>query len=348
MSDQCPILNAARAVAVYGASGHTGGFVVRELMRRNFAVIAIGRDRAKLEAAGLPAGVSLQTAGLDDPQALALTLEGASFLVNCAGPFLDTADLLIQAALAAGIHYIDVTPEQESARVTFERYSEVAERAGVMVIPAMGFYGGLGDLLVTAAFGDWTGADEVRIGLALDSWKPTEGTRLTGQRNTYPRVTINDGKLVPLALPAPNTTWPFADPFGLQEMVEMPFTEAVLIQSHLQVRRFHNYLNLLPLLDLRDPSTPGPTASDALGRSAQKFLIEVEVRQGDKIRAASATGRDIYAITAPLVSEAVARILNAATTRGGVFAPGALFDAAEFLAELSPELATSRTSTTRS
>ena len=36
------------AVAVYGAAGHTGRFVVRELLRRGFAVIAIGRDEARL------------------------------------------------------------------------------------------------------------------------------------------------------------------------------------------------------------------------------------------------------------------------------------------------------------
>ena len=34
------------AVAVYGASGHTGRFVVKELGRRGFTPIAIGRDEA--------------------------------------------------------------------------------------------------------------------------------------------------------------------------------------------------------------------------------------------------------------------------------------------------------------
>jgi hypothetical protein len=67
----------------------------------------------------------------------------------------------------------------------------------------MGFYGGLSDLLATAAMGDWTRADEARIGIALDSWKPTEGTRVTGRRNTARRVTISEGKLQPLADPAP-------------------------------------------------------------------------------------------------------------------------------------------------
>ncbi|MGO4670773.1 saccharopine dehydrogenase NADP-binding domain-containing protein [Bosea sp. 2RAB26] len=340
MSDQFEGAGISKpAIAVYGAAGHTGRFVVRELLRRGFPAIAIGRDGEKLAEAGFPAGVRQEVAALADSAALARVLSGAAALINCAGPFLDTAEFLVPAALRARIPYLDVTAEQPSARATFERYSSAAEEAGVAVIPAMGFYGGLSDLLVTAAMGDWTGADEARVAIALDSWHPTEGTRVTGQRNTARRVTIAEGRLQHLPDPAPNAVWPFAEPFGAQEMVELPFTEAILIDSHLQLSDLHSYLNTAPLRDLRDGSTPAPVAADASGRSAQKFLVEVEIRRGDAVRRAAARGHDIYAITAPLVVEAVERLLKGAKARGGVFAPGAVFDARDFLAALAPDLA---------
>ena len=326
------------AVAVYGASGHTGRFVVRELSRRGFTALAIGRDATKLAAANLPTGVRQVVAALDDPASLARALDGAAAVINCAGPFLDTAEPLVTAALQARLHYLDVTAEQGSAQATFARYTLAAEDAGVVVIPAMGFYGGLSDLLVTAAMGDWTRADEARIGIALDSWEPTEGTRVTGRRNTARRVTISGGTLQPLADPAPNAVWSFADPFGAQEVVELPFTEAILIGRHLQLSELHTYLNTAPLRDLRDAATPPPVAADASGRSAQTFLVEVEIRWGSTVRRATARGRDIYAITAPLVVEAVERILSAPRAKGGVFAPGALFDAQDFLAALAPDI----------
>jgi len=47
----------------------------------------------------------------------------------------------------------------------------------------MVFYGGLGDPLATEAMERWAAADEICIAVALDSWQPTRGTRLTGQRN---------------------------------------------------------------------------------------------------------------------------------------------------------------------
>ena len=65
------------AVAVYGAAGHTGRFVIRELSRRGFSAIAIGRDAEKLAAADFPAGVRREVAALADSASLARALTGA-------------------------------------------------------------------------------------------------------------------------------------------------------------------------------------------------------------------------------------------------------------------------------
>ena len=65
--------------------------------------------------------------------------------------------------MRAQIHYLDVTAEQASVRDTFERFSERARERAITVIPAMAFYGGLGDLLATSAIGDWATADEILI-----------------------------------------------------------------------------------------------------------------------------------------------------------------------------------------
>ncbi len=325
-------------IAVYGATGHTGRFVVQELIRRGYAVVALARDAAKLDASGYPPEIRRAAVGLDDPAALDRALAGVGVVVNCAGPFLDTADALVSAALRAGAHYVDVAAEQASVQATFANHDAAAREAGRVVIPAMGFYGALADLLVTRAMGDWPQADAVRVGIALDSWNPTEGTRITGRRNTVRRLVISEGVLAPIADPAPATTWSFAPPFGDQDMIELPFSETILIHRHLAVSTLRGYLNTAPLRDLRDAATPPPVAVDASGRSAQTFLVEVEVRRGEEIRRGSARGQDIYAVTAPLVVEAVERILNDPVAPGGVFAPGEVFDASDFLAALAPDI----------
>jgi short subunit dehydrogenase-like uncharacterized protein len=281
-----------------------------------------------------------RTANVEEPASLDRALAGAAAVINCAGPFLDTAEPLVGAALRARIHYLDVTAEQSSALATFERFAALARDAKIVVVPAMGFYGGLGDLLATAAMGDWASADEIRIGIALDSWRPTLGTRLTGQRNTAPRLVITGGKLVPLGNPPATSSWMFPEPFGVQDVTELPLTETVVIGRHLRVSHLHTYINPAPLRDLRDSTTPPPEAADETGRSAQIFLVDVMVRNGMDTRRAVARGRDIYAFTAPLVVEATQRILDGVVEGAGVLAPGEMFDAPSFLRALSPEYLT--------
>ena len=90
--------------------------------------------------------------------------------------------------------------------------------------------------------------------------------------------------------------------------------------------------------DAGQPSTPPPHPVDASSRSAQQFMMDVVVRNGDSERRATAKGRDIYAFTAPLVVEAAERLLDGRFTRKGTAAPGELFDARDFLASLKNEV----------
>jgi hypothetical protein len=327
-------------VAVFGATGHTGRFVVDELLRRGLTPVAVGRDGEKLAAAGFrERGIATRWASFDNAASLAAALEGVAAVINCAGPFMDSAAPLAAAAVQGGVHYLDVSAEQPSTRATIEQFDGPARAAGVLVLPAMGFYGGLADLLATAAMGDWDWADEIRIGIALDSWHPTQGTRITGARNTVPRVVIADGQLAPLALPAQEITLNYPQPFGAQPSVELPFSEVILMAQHLRTRQLHSYLNLAALHDIRDPSTPAPAASDASGKSSQVFIVEAVASKDGARRRAVASGRDIYAFTAPFICEAAARILRGEfTSSGGAGAPGAIFDARSYLEALAPDL----------
>ena len=340
-----PMLNASSCaftkghkIVVFGASGHTGRFVVSELARRGAMGILAGRDPAKLLALHqtYPA-FEARVASIDDPASLDRALLGASLVINCAGPFADTATPVMEAALRTRIHYLDLTAEQAVALAAFEKFSEAAQKAGVMIMPSVAFYGALGDLLATAAMRDWTMAHEIQIAVALDSWKPTQGTRLTGQRNSGRRLAFSNNRLALVENPAPKLQWAFPPPFGTQEVTVLPLAETILISRHLRVPEIHAYINLVPLADLHDPTMPGPTPADERGRSAQEFLMEVSVRKGDDQRRAIAAGRDIYAVSAPIVVEAAERILGGDIQVTGTVAPGEIFDAEAFLRVLSPE-----------
>src|SRR5215469_17068860 len=196
-------------VTVFGAYGHTGRFVVSELRKRGCRPILAGRDAARLRALGdVHRGCELRVAAVDDPASLDHALSGAAAVINCAGPFLDTAGPVIDAALRARIHYLDWAAEQGAVLSAYERFAKSARDTAVVVIPAMAFYGGLGDLLATAAMSSWEHADEITIAISLDSWKPTRGTRVTGQRNSSQRLFFTKNKLE-RADPSPPRIWDF-------------------------------------------------------------------------------------------------------------------------------------------
>jgi len=326
-----------RTIAVFGAYGHTGRFVVAELCKRGWTPILCGRDADKLQTLDTSyPGLHTRVAAIEDPRSLDRAFSGAAAVINCAGPFLDTAAAVLEAALRARIHYFDVAAEQGAAVNVFQRFSIRAREAGVVVIPAMGFYGALGDLLATAAKADWADMDEIQIAVALDSWLPTRGTRLTGERNTARRLVVANNGLEPLGDPPETRTWNFPEPFGMQSVVALPLSEIITMSHHLRSPEIHAYMNLEPLKDLRNPETPPPTAVDDSGRSAQIFVVDAIVRRGDQQRRAIAHGRDIYAVTAPIVVEAAIRVIDGQEERSGAFAPGEIFDARDFLGSLCP------------
>jgi short subunit dehydrogenase-like uncharacterized protein len=168
-------------VAVVGATGHTGRFVVAELLRREMTAVAIARNPAAL-AAFPHFEVVRRQATVDHAASLDRALRRVQAVINCAGPFVDTADAVAGAAMRAGIHYVDVCAEQETARTTLKKLEEPARQAGVAVVPSMAFYGGFADLVVAAALDDWYCVDSIEIMIGLDSWHPTRGTWATIDR----------------------------------------------------------------------------------------------------------------------------------------------------------------------
>jgi short subunit dehydrogenase-like uncharacterized protein len=326
-----------RSAAIFGAYGHTGRFVVRELGRRGFTGTLSGRDGAKLQTIERSPTWALQTAVIDDALSLDRAIDGAPVVINCAGPFGETAPALLDAAIRAGAHYIDITGEALVAIDTFEHYESQLDGEAFAALPAVGFFGALGDLLATVASGDFDRSDEITIAVGLDSWQPTLGTRLAGERRAGRRVVFRDGALHLRAPedPIPTGEWEFAAPFGRQEVVgELTTVDVVTISRHLKTRDIHAFLNRTPIRDLSDPNMPPPEAVDASGRSAQQFMLDVVVRQGDQARRLTAHGRDIYAITAPIVAEAAERLLDGRFRCGGVGATAEIFDAEDFLGAL--------------
>ncbi|WP_103344331.1 saccharopine dehydrogenase NADP-binding domain-containing protein [Amycolatopsis sp. CA-126428] len=308
------------SVLVYGAYGHTGRFVVAELRERGYDVVLSGRNPAKLPG-GRPASV-------DDPASLDRALEGVAAVINCAGPFAETALPVAEAAIRAGVPYVDVAAELEANLDT------LALTADTAVVPAMAFFGGLADLLATAAMGDWTAADEVHVAYGLSGWRPTAGTlaagRVSRERRGGRRIRFAGGRLEYRDDALPTREWPFPEPLGPRPVLgEFSMADIVTIPRHLEVRDVVSYMTV--------DAAEGLAAAGERD-AAETFVVDVVVRAGNDERRIVARGEDIYAVSAPLAVEAVDRILTGRAKGKGVAPAGEMFDAADFLRALAPHI----------
>jgi len=325
------------SIAVYGAYGHTGKFILAELKRQGYKLILSGRDQEKLaELKKEYLDSVIKAADIHDTKSLDEAFSGAKIIINCAGPFLDTAKPIIESALRLGIHYIDLSAEQKAVLDVFEQFSEQAKSKEILVIPAVAFYGGLADLLSTAITQEWNETDEINVYIGLDSWHPTKGTRLTGDRNHYTRLTLKDKQLQELQ-PGSPIKWDFKNPIGIKEAVALPLSEIITISRHLNVKSINTFLSQNSLDDLRNETTPEPKPTDEKNRSSQLFSVEVVATKDNNKKTILAQGRDIYAVTAPLVVETVNRILSGKMKKTGVTTIGEVFDASDFLNALNED-----------
>jgi short subunit dehydrogenase-like uncharacterized protein len=122
-------------ILVYGAYGYTGELVARTASERGLDFEVAGRNGTKTRGLGVELGVESRVFDATDA---ADSIDGVEVVLNCAGPFAETYEPLVEACLATGTHYADVTGELSVFEAIAERDRE-AERAGVCLLPGVGF-----------------------------------------------------------------------------------------------------------------------------------------------------------------------------------------------------------------
>lgn len=118
---------------IYGANGYTGELIAREAARRGEKPILAGRSAQKIEPLARELGCDWRAFDLH-----AIDLSGVSLVLHCAGPFWRTSKPMVDACLAAGVHYLDITGEIPVFEAVLGRDAEARAR-GVVLLPGVGF-----------------------------------------------------------------------------------------------------------------------------------------------------------------------------------------------------------------
>lgn len=146
------------SVVVFGATGVTGRNVAAYLAERaeetgaRWAVA--GRDAAKLERILGEVGVRAPetiVADVTDPGSLAAMAARTRAILNLVGPYTLYGGPVIEACVANGAHYADLTGEMPFVRRTIDALHDRGAAAGLKVVQASGFEALPPDLAVLLA-----------------------------------------------------------------------------------------------------------------------------------------------------------------------------------------------------
>ncbi len=192
-------------ILVFGATGYTGRMVVESLVSDGRDVRIAGRSKERLEKlSARHGGLDWCVADVKEPDSVVKAAEGASVLVTTVGPYTWWGHVAADAALHAGIPYIDITGEPGWLRKVFDEYGPRAAEAGIPMLPAIGYDyvpGNLAGALALEAAGD--AARSVDIGYFLTgensrSMKSLSGGTLRSLRasSSEEQFAFRGGKLV--------------------------------------------------------------------------------------------------------------------------------------------------------
>jgi short subunit dehydrogenase-like uncharacterized protein len=133
-------------VVVFGATGVTGRRVAAYLAERAGETgarwAAAARDAAKLEQVLGEDGVTAPetiVADVGDPASLASMASRTRVVLNLVGPYTLYGRPVVEACVANGAHYVDLTGEIPFVRKIIDAFDGSASRAGVKVVQVCGF-----------------------------------------------------------------------------------------------------------------------------------------------------------------------------------------------------------------
>lgn len=343
-------------ITLFGATGYTGSQIAHLLEKSGTPYRLAGRSAAKLAALAqtLPSNPPILIADVSQPETLTALVKETRVLINCAGPFTDLGEPVVQSAAAAGVHYLDITNELAYV-ARLRQFDSLARTTGAVLVPACAFEVAISDCMV-AVLAQEIGErlESVNVVYALPSGVVSYGTRFSGLRTfAVSWLGYRGGKLV-RRLPGGR---PRAGVIGQKPYaaVAFPSSEIITVPAHVQVQEVQAWLALspqwagvvgmlLPLVSvlLRTPLgaltsftfryfTPPPPATPP---NAARFAIQVEATANGQPFTRTVRGADPYGLTAEIATYAAQKFLEPGFNRSGVLAPAQALEPSAFLSWL--------------
>jgi len=151
-------------VLLIGATGVFGSRLAERAAREPGLLPTLAAcDRTRLDALAARLG-GLPVRILDRERLGAADLAGFDVVVDAAGPFQASAPTVIEAAIAAGVHYIDLADGRDFV-AGIGVHDAAAKAAGISVIAGASSIPALSHAVLDTLVADWRRVETIRIGI---------------------------------------------------------------------------------------------------------------------------------------------------------------------------------------
>ncbi len=344
---------------LFGATGYTGRLTAQALASRGASFALAGRNATKLEALAQEMGAEdIRIARAGDVDALTDALHDVRVLVTCVGPFAELGDSGAEAALRAGVHYVDSSGEGDFIARLIARHDQCARRRGVAMAPAMGFDEAPADVAATLAV-EGLRRPQLTLTYAVPGVASAGTVRSALGILASKSPWLIDGKRAWRGFGEAQRWAPMPWPLGPRRSTSYPFAEAYLAPRHLELHGLRTLATVgagrrvalkatLPLLRASLAAPSLRSALDALvsrlkqapdddTREKARWTILAEASDGKAWRNVALQGRDPYGLTAELLAAAGVEMARPSYARSGVCAPVEAMGLEGLMKELSSQ-----------
>jgi hypothetical protein len=186
-------MSSTKQVLIYGGSGYTGKLVAESLAQRGIPFVFAGRNHGRLAAAlqvveerfGNAFDVEIAVANNTVEELLPL-FESVAVVINVAGPFMQIAWPVVEAALQSDCHYLDTTGEQDWALAIKKKYGQAFADKGLLLSPANSYMWAAGAIAAEVVL-ETAGVDSLDLTYQIDHGLPSEAST-----KSFLRMVCND------------------------------------------------------------------------------------------------------------------------------------------------------------
>ncbi len=327
-------------IIVVGATGYTGKLVCKQLDKENIHFDITGRDMTGLlllkekykSIDNIVIADVMDKKGVDE-------ILNSDIIINCVGPFYIYANLLLEAVVKQSKIYFDISGEELFVDNSIEKFAETSKSNGAVLVHSAAFESALVEVMVNLLMQNSRGVESVNSYYRFEQSKPSPGTRFTMKLSRFIETFIikngekiktnniandigssfevNGSQYYPIHYPMPEIPL-LAYKFGIKNIASFLLVDK--LSASVSKNAIGNKSEMADVIRrFIKRKSKGPTE---MQRENQYFDLIVDVKyDNDTNKQMRLSGKDMYMITAKIISYLVRTILKSSIKFKGIVTP---------------------------